>query len=96
MMSKLEFWESFVFLKQKCISFANRPFLPPFYISSARKLVLWASRKVESSRHLVNTILYEGCMIPGFQILFAFPRQEQARVFSHSRLLSTREQESVS
>lgn len=56
--------------------------------ASRRNLVLRCSRQTEKSAFLVNTILYEACTRPGIQMLFVCPRIEQARVFSHSRLLS--------
>ena len=91
-MGKLKFCENFVFLKDKPICFDGRPYLPTFYRSSARNVVLRASRQVEKSTFLVNTILYEACLNPEIQILFVCPRQEQAQVFSHSRLQPALEQ----
>jgi Phage terminase large subunit gpA, ATPase domain len=86
-MNKAEFCESFVYLKKRPISFAGRPYLRAPYKSSARRLVIRASRQVEKSTFLVNTILYWAVRRPGVQILFVCPRLEQARVFSTSRLL---------
>ncbi len=88
-MNKLEFCESFIYLKKKLISFAGRPYLREPYSSQVRRLVIRASRQVEKSTFLVNTILYTAVMHPGVHILFVCPRQEQARVFSGSRLLPT-------
>jgi hypothetical protein len=88
-MTKLEFCSTFVYLKKKPISFAGRPYLHAPYSSQARRLVIRASRQVEKSTFLVNTILYMAVVHPGIRILFVCPRQEQARVFSSSRLLPT-------
>lgn len=86
-MSKLQFCERLVRLDRKPISFAERPYLPAIYASSVRNLVIRASRQVEKSTFLVNTIIYEACTNPGVSILFVAPRTEQVRVFIHSRLL---------
>lgn len=91
-MDKLAFCERFVFLDRTRISFEGRPFLPEIYGARGRNLVLRCSRQTEKSTFLVNTILFEACMRPGIQMLFVCPREEQARVFSHSRLLPSLEQ----
>jgi hypothetical protein len=88
-MNRIEFCERFVYLKKKPISFARRPYLREPYNSKARRLVIRASRQVEKSTFLVNTIIHAAIRFPGIHILFACPRQEQARVFSNSRLLPT-------
>jgi hypothetical protein len=88
-MNKIEFCERFVFLRGKPISFADRPYLHAPYNYRARRLVIRASRQVEKSTFLVNTILHAAVVHPGVHILFVCPRQEQARVFSSSRLLRT-------
>jgi hypothetical protein len=88
-MNKLEFCEQFVFLRGKPISFADRPYLHALYNYRARRLVIRASRQVEKSTFLVNTILHAAVVHPGVHILFVCPRLEQARVFSSSRLLPT-------
>ncbi len=91
-MSKLSFCKNFVHLNREPISFAGRPYLPAFYGSTRKNLVLRTSRQVEKSTFLVNTILYEACVHPGTSILFVCPRQEQAMLFSSSRLLPSLEQ----
>ena len=90
-LNRARFSELYVYLKGKPIRFSGRPYLPTIYTVN-RNLVIRASRQVEKSTLLVNTILYEAFMNPGIQILFVCPRQEQARVFSHSRLLPCLEQ----
>ena len=93
--TKLNFCEKLVYLQRERIRFDGRPYLPAIYASNARNLVIRASRQVEKSTFLVNTILYEAAMHPGAQILFVCPRQEQARVFSNSRLLPSLEQSAI-
>lgn len=85
-MNKLQFCQRLVSLKDKLISFDGRPYLPAIYAARGN-LVLRCSRQTEKSTFLVNTILYEAISRPGIQILFVCPRNEQARVFIHSRLL---------
>ena len=91
-MGKLSFCQKFVHLNRAPIRFAGRPYLPALYASRARNLVLRASRQVEKSTFLVNTILHAACLHPGVQMLFVCPRAEQARVFSRSRLIPALEQ----
>ncbi|MBW3596973.1 MAG: phage terminase large subunit family protein [Planctomycetes bacterium] len=90
-MGKLRFCQRCVYLDRRPISFAGRPYLPAIYAAD-RNLVLRCSRQTEKSTFLVNTILYEACTNPGIQMLFVCPRQEQARVFSHTRLIPSLEQ----
>ena len=52
-----------------------------------RNLVLRCSRQIEKSTFLANTIVFEACTRPGVQMLVVCPREEQARRFSHDRLL---------
>ena len=59
------------------------------YQSEASRLVIRASRQVEKSTFLVNSIIYLAVRYPGIHIVCVFPRQEQVRVFSSSRLLGT-------
>jgi hypothetical protein len=66
--------------------------LPEVYAVTDQDLVMRCSRQTEKSTFLVNTILYEACKTPGIQMLFVCPRIEQARVFSHTRLLPSLEQ----
>lgn len=86
-MNKLGFCENFVYLDGQPISFTGRPYLPAIYTAPRRNLVLRCSRQTEKSTFLVNTILHTACTQPGAKILFVCPRQEQARAFSHFRLL---------
>jgi hypothetical protein len=86
-MSKFEFSQNFIFLKRRPISFADRPYLRALYDSTARRIVVRAGRQVEKSTFLVNTILYMAVTRPGIHILYVCPRQQQAYVFSLSRLL---------
>lgn len=88
-MNKLEFCERFIFLKKKPISFAERAYLHAPYNSRARRLVIRASRQVEKSTFLVNTIIRAAVRHAGVHILFVCPRREQAQVFSKHRLLPT-------
>jgi hypothetical protein len=88
-MTKLEFCEHFIYLKGRLISFAGRPYLIAPYQSPSRRLVIRASRQVEKTTFLVNTILHTAVSRPGSHIIFVCPRLEQARVFSNSRLLPT-------
>jgi len=88
-LSKQAFCEQFVYLKKQLISFAERPYLRAIYQSSARRLVIRASRQVEKSTFLINTILHTAATMGGVHIIFVCPREEQARVFSNSRLLPT-------
>ncbi len=88
-MKKLEFCEKFVCLNKKPISFAGRPYLIEPYSATTRRLVIRASRQVEKSTFLVTTISHAAVLRPGVHILFVCPRQEQAQVFSRSRLLRT-------
>lgn len=88
-MDKIDWCERFICLKKQPISFAERPYLRAPYNSSARRQVLRASRQVEKSTFLVNTIVHAAVTRPGCHILFVCPREEQARVFSNSRLLPT-------
>ncbi len=94
-MEKLSFCQHFVYLDRQPISFVGRPYLPAIYAAGNRNLVLRCSRQTEKSTFLVNTILYEACTKPGTKILFVCPRQEQARLFSRSRLLASLNQSSV-
>jgi hypothetical protein len=86
-MRKLEFCQNFVHLKKKPISFAGRPYLRALYNSRARRLVVRASRQVEKTTFLANSIVHAAVCHPGIHVLFVCPRGEQASVFSNSRLL---------
>ena len=69
-MSKQSFCEKNIWLKNQPISFAGRPYLPTPYASTARKLVIRASRQVEKTTFLINSIIYEAVKHPGIHILF--------------------------
>ena len=86
-LDRFTFTREFVHLRKRPISFDSRPYLPSVYQSEASRLVIRASRQVEKSTFLVNSILYLAVRRPGIHIVCVFPRQEQARVFSSSRLL---------
>jgi hypothetical protein len=88
-LDRFTFTREFVHLRKRPISFENRPYLPAVYQSDARRLVIRASRQVEKSTFLVNSIIYLAVCFPGIHIVCVFPRQEQAQVFSTSRLLGT-------
>lgn len=68
------------------MSFAGRPYLEAVYRAGRGNLVIRASRQVEKSTFLANTIAYEACANPGASILFVAPRHEQALTFAHDRL----------
>jgi hypothetical protein len=91
-MGKLEFCRRFIHLDGRLISFANRPYLPAIYAEAERNLILRFSRQTEKTTSLVNTLIYEACMHPGIKILFVCPRDEQARLFSTTRLMPAIEQ----
>lgn len=84
---KQAFCEQYIHLRQQPISFAGRPYLPAIYASTRRRLVIRASRQVEKSTFLVNTILHYATFHRGIHVIFVCPREEQARVFSSSRLV---------
>ena len=88
-LDRFSFTREFVCLRKRPISFDGRPYLPSVYQSEASRLVIRASRQVEKSTFLVNSIIYLAVRYPGIHIVCVFPRQEQARVFSSSRLLGT-------
>ena len=95
-MGKLEFCENFLFLQRLPICFDGRPYLAgDLRRDGQSNLVLRCSRQTEKSTFLVNTILYEACQNPGIQMLFVCPRMEQARVFSHTRLLPSLEESPI-
>ena len=91
-MGKFDFCRKLLNLNGQPINFDDRPYVPEMYDVTDQNLVLRCSRQTEKSTFLVNTILYEACMNPGIQMLFVCPRLEQARVFSHDRLLPSLEQ----
>jgi hypothetical protein len=85
-MGKYKFCEDFVRLDRAPLRFDGRPYLPAIYEVQGN-LVIRASRQVEKSTFLANTIIYEACRDPLTRILFVSPRAEQAGVFSNTRLV---------
>jgi hypothetical protein len=90
-----QFAELTVRLRGKPFSLADRPYLHDVYDSTARRLVLRCSRQVEKSTLLCNHIIHNALRIPERQFLYVCPRQEQAQVFSRTRLRPTIEQSPV-
>ncbi len=86
-MKKLEWCETFAYLRGAPISFAGRPYLPAIYASDARRLVLRCSRQVEKTTFVCNAVVHAATQIPGVRIIVVFPRQDQATVFAKSRLM---------
>ena len=84
---KLKFCESFIWLNGRPISFADREYLHAIYAAYQGNLVIRASRQVEKSTFLANTIIYEACRNPESRILFVALRAEQCRTFSRDRLI---------
>jgi hypothetical protein len=70
------------------ISFAGRPYLPAIYAAPGN-LVIRASRQVEKSTFLANSIVYEACTNPKAKILLVSPRIQQVRAFCKIRLFPT-------
>src|SRR4051812_38046054 len=68
-------------LRDEPFSFEGRPYLHAVYAAAGRRLVLRASRQVEKSTLLCNRILFDAVRMPGRQILFVSPRDEQSRLF---------------
>ncbi|MBI1371279.1 MAG: hypothetical protein GC159_00750 [Phycisphaera sp.] len=89
MIAPMDFCRRLVYLNGHPIRFDERPYLREVYAQTAGNLVIRASRQVEKSTFLVNTILYEAFVHPGAKILFITPRDEQSRLFSNSRLIPT-------
>jgi hypothetical protein len=83
----MNFARRLVYLTDRLINFDGRPYLPAIYSSTARNLVIRASRQVEKSTFLVLCILFYVTSCPGIQILYVCPRVEQARLFARTRLL---------
>lgn len=74
-----------LYLKHGLMQFDGRPYLPAIY-ASGHNLILRASRQVEKSTFLCNTILFEAVRRPGSSLLLVCPRQEQARMLFRDRL----------
>jgi hypothetical protein len=86
------FCEKYVYLRNKPISFADRAYLDGVYSAIDRNLIMRCSRQVEKSTMLCNRIIYEAVTNPGTSMIFVCPRQEQAAVFSKTRLIPAIEQ----
>ena len=87
-----DFCEKFVYLRKQPISFAGRVYLDGVYGATERNLMMRCSRQVEKSTMLCNRIIYEAVMNPGTSMIFVCPRQEQAAIFSKTRLIPAIEQ----
>jgi hypothetical protein len=85
-MKKDRFATSFLRLNDRPFSLEGRPYLPAIYQSTARRLVLRASRQVEKTTFVLVSILYYAVQYPGCRIIVVCPRQEQAHLLSRSRL----------
>jgi hypothetical protein len=83
----INFCRRLVYLKGKLITFDGRPYLSAIFASTARNLVLRASRQVEKSTFLALKILFLAASCPGIQLLYVCPRDEQALIFVHSKLM---------
>ncbi len=86
-MNKFEFCPALVHLDGQPLSFAGRPYLSAVYAVNRGNLVIRASRQVEKSTFLANTIIHAACCNANAQILLVLPRAEQASMFSNVRLL---------
>ncbi len=91
-MNTMAFAEQFIYLDDQPITFPNRDYLRDIYGFPLRRLVLRASRQVEKTQLVVNRILHLAVTRPGVRIVCAFPRGEQAKDFSRSRLRPTIEE----
>ncbi len=85
-MNRLDWCQSFIRLRGAPISFGERLYLAPIYNSTARRIVLRASRQVEKTTFLCNVVIHAAVTLPGVHIVVVFPRHEQSAVFVKSRL----------
>jgi Phage terminase large subunit (GpA) len=92
---RYEFASAIGYIRGKRIDFAGRPYIPAIYQSTAKRLVIRASRQVEKSTFLALSVIYYALMYPGVRIVCVFPREEQAVVFWHTRLSVLIEQSPV-
>ena len=84
---QINFARRLVYLDKQLIKFDRRPYLPEIYEAAlSRDVVLRAGRQVEKSTLLCNKIIFDAIRMPGRQILYVCPRQEQALGFSKNRL----------
>lgn len=86
-MTPLQVAASLVWLDNKPISFADRPYLTLIHDRRPAKLVLRCSRQVEKSTTLAILLLLNAAQDPGSTALVVLPRQEQLRVFRDTKLL---------
>lgn len=86
-MTRFNWCDSFIRLRGRPISFADRPYLRAVYDTTARRVVLRCSRQVEKTTFICNCVVHTAVTIPGVHIVVVFPRHEQAMVFAKSRLL---------
>lgn len=86
-MDRFEFCQNFVYRKGRPIDFAGRDYLRAIYNSPAQRLVLRASRQVEKTTFLANAIAHAVVDNPGITILFVAPRDQQAHMFTKTRLM---------
>lgn len=87
-MDIIPFCNNFIFHNGRPIAFDGRPYLPAIY-GCVLNLVLCCSRQVEKSTFVANSIIYQAITQPYSRILFVAPREDQARIFSHTRLIET-------
>ena len=91
-----KFASRLVYRGKGLLTFDQRPYLPAIYQDALRKnLVIRASRQVEKSTMLAVSILYWAATSPGTQILYVSPRQDQAYMFSLTRLIPFIEDSSI-
>jgi hypothetical protein len=88
-LDRFDFTSNFIYLNKRPIEFQDRPYLSAVYRSDRRRQVIRASRQVEKSTFLTNSIIHLALRHPGIHIVCVFPRREQALVFSRARLLET-------
>src|SRR5215469_8939452 len=86
-MQRFEFCQHYIYLRGQPIDFTGREYLRAVYNSPAQRLVLRASRQVEKSTFLANAIAHAACTRPGITILFVAPRDQQAHIFTRTRLM---------
>src|SRR4051812_43280023 len=87
-----QFAELAIRLRGEPFSLRERPYLHEVYAANARRLILQCSRQVEKSTLLCNQICFDAIRMPGRQIVYVCPREEQACVFSRTRLQATIQQ----
>ena len=86
-MTRFDFARNYIYLKKTPISFTGREYLRDVYNCPAKRLVIRASRQVEKSTFLTNAIVHAAVTMPSVTILFVAPRDQQASVFTKTRLM---------